>query len=84
MNSHLKEVNFDGMCKYYDLSNANDPCCNNTILHINIRSLFNKVAQIESLLTLLKYPKFFFMSEVWLNASDDVKFVNIPNYSFVS
>ena len=55
---------------------------NDYIVHINIRSVRNKVNELELLLAMLKFPKLILLSETWLDAN--INLVNMQDYSFVS
>ena len=52
------------------------------IVNINIRSVINKVNELELLLAMLKFPKVILLSETWLDAN--INLVNMHDYSFVS
>ena len=56
-------------CEYLDLDNQNIDF-NNNVLHLNIRSLQNKVHEIENLISLLKFPRVFALSETWLKSNN--------------
>ena len=68
-------------CEYLDLDNQNIDF-NNNVLHLNIRSLQNKVHEIENLISLLKFPRVFALSETWLKSNNVL--ISISNYSFIS
>ena len=51
-------------------------------VHINIRSVRNRVNKLELLIAMLKFPKVFLLLETWLDANIDL--VNLQDYSFVS
>lgn len=80
-NIELHEL-FSSDCCYYDLNNLSDYPFNNSVLHLNVRSLQNKVNEIEALLTMLSYPKALMLTETWLRA--DGYLVSVHGYSFVS
>ena len=58
----------NGNCEYLNLHDINFSC-ENSLLHLNIRSLTNKVAELETLLDKLDWPKIVVLSECWLNTS---------------
>ncbi len=51
-------------------------------MHLNIRSLQHKTAELEVLLQTCEFPKVICLSETWLSAS--LVLVSIPNYTFIS
>ena len=69
-------------CCYSDMTSLCRQSYKYTIIHINIRSLRNKSAELELLLTNLDYPKVLLITETWLN--NDTGLLNIPNYTLLS
>ena len=67
---------------YCNLSNLSDFLFNNSILHLNVRSLKNKLNDRETLLKMLNSPKALVLTEAWLKAGS--VFANVLNYSSVS
>ena len=54
----------NGDCSYNDLTSS--PSINNSIVHINIRSLINEVNDLDGLLNILDFPKIVMLSETWI------------------
>ena len=73
--------NINTNCTYVDLSLTN-LSFNDYFVHLNVCSLKNKVSELESLITLLNFPKVVLLSETWL--SSDIDLINITNNSFIS
>ncbi len=69
-------------CCYHTLSSLPANKLSSSILHLNVQSLTNKVAELDGLLNILGSPKIMLLTETWLCI--DGCAVNIPNYSFVS
>jgi hypothetical protein len=67
-------------CLYYDVTSS--PSLNNSIVHLNIRSLVNKINELTGLLHVLDFPKIVMLSETWINANSPP--TDIDNYIFVS
>ena len=79
------EVEFNllsGDCVYYELTNPRLTSFTNSVIHLNIRSLRNKIPELECIINLLKYPKLIMLPETWLRMNSP--FPNIDNYTFIS
>ncbi len=73
---------FDGECEYVDLASRDTIKLHNSILHLNIRSLPNKINELEALLNMFDSPKVIMLSETWLTVNTSL--LNINNYFCVS
>ena len=72
-----------GDCCYYDLNNLSDYPFTNSVLHLNARSLKNKLNDnIEIFLKMLNSAKALVLTETWFKGVSFL--VNVLNYSFVS
>ncbi len=69
-------------CDYYDLSSVTCERFCNSYMHLNVRSLLHKVAEMEGLLNLFGHPKVLMLTETWLTL--DSALLEIPDYTFVS
>ncbi len=71
-----------GTCDYFNLSSIISARFCNSFLHLNARSQYYKIGEIEALLNLLGLPKILLITETWLSPVSPVQ--NIINYHFVS
>ena len=75
------ECIFSVDCNYYDLT-THGSSFNSTIMHLNVRSLYHKVQEIEVILNMLNFPPILTLSETWLKS--DSLLTDIVNYSLVT
>jgi hypothetical protein len=73
--------NLNSTCAYVDVT-ALPHDISNSIMHLNVRSIFHKVAEIEGVLSLLGFPKALLVSETWLDLNTTISAVT--NCSFIS
>jgi hypothetical protein len=71
----------DSDCTYHDLS-ALPRNLSHSIMHLNVRSILHKTAELEGLLSILEFPMAVLVTETWLEQNNNV--ANITNYSFIS
>ncbi len=73
-----------GDCTYYELADTNNLNFDDSFLlaHLNVRSLFNKVGEVDAVINLLNFPKLLLLSETWLTI--DAPLLNIDSYYFIS
>lgn len=69
-------------CDYFALPSVTCKRFCNSYMHLNIRSLFNKIAEIEVLLNLFGHPKVLMLSETWLALNSVL--LEISDYAFIS
>lgn len=70
-----------GVCDYLNLSDVTKAFCN-SFMHLNVRSQYHKVSELEALLNILGFPKVLLITETWLSPTSPLQ--NIANYHFVS
>ena len=84
MMSHFNDdaVNLVGHCTYTNLASVNVDTFTNSVLHLNMRSIRHKTAELEVILNLLGLPKVIMITETWLTS--DTSLTNITGYSIMS
>ena len=70
----------NGDCSYHDVISS--PSLNNSMIHLNIRSLITKVYDLDRFLRILDFLKIVIISEMRIN--DNSSLININSYTFVS
>ena len=76
--------NWDDTCDYLTYDSLETPQTNNNdlrVVHLNIRGLKGKLAELNNLLVNLKSPEIIILNETWLKEGD-TKRINIPNYKY--
>ena len=82
------DLDNESRSRYYDIDSFNADCRKGksdlALLHLNVRSLYSKLDNLISYITLLNIDfDVICLSEVWLNPST-AKLINISNYRMFS
>ena len=74
MMSHFNDddVNLVGDCAYTNLASVNVDTFTNSILHLNMRSIRHKTAELEVIPNLLGLPKVVMITETWLTSDSSL------------
>ena len=79
--THFQSKTEGSRCDHVDLFSVKSLQVGNLFVHLNIKSLVPKLAELEALLSVLGMPKLVLISETWLSQKSVA--INIDNYCLI-